>query len=223
MGCTSGTHIELLNPAFYRAYTAYAGAVGIELGIRMSVTSGARTYAEQLCLYRCYQNRDPQTGRCRGDCTSCNTAAPPGRSNHERGLAIDHAPSSTPAMRSIAARFRLVYRIAGEMWHVEPENLSNPWAPPLPAPPPPPQDGDEMPLELIRYDNGIGVSGYAVYSPSSNIATMLDTTPKVNMWLYVCHTDPTRCIDRTADNPRAAWDGISAAVKLRTDGRPYGA
>lgn len=97
-GSTTG-----LNPEFLRRFNAYSAAVG-----GLTIVSGFRSYAQQAALYAKY---------LRGE---GNLAAPPGRSNHERGLAIDHAPHSTAAMREIARGFRLHYPVRGEPWHVEP-------------------------------------------------------------------------------------------------------
>jgi hypothetical protein len=70
--------------------------------------SGFRSRAQQERLYALYLSG-------RG-----NLAARPASSKHERGLAIDHAPRSTPSMRATAREFRLHYSARGEPWHVEP-------------------------------------------------------------------------------------------------------
>lgn len=67
------------------------------------VVSGYRSYAEQAELYRRYLNG---TG---------NLAAPPGRSNHNHGLAVDMTGSCEPHMRAQ----RLVTPVPGEPWHWE--------------------------------------------------------------------------------------------------------
>lgn len=108
-------------------------------GIRCTVVSGYRSSARQAQLYACYRNRDPRTGRCRGNCTSCNLAAPPGQSNHERGLAIDMAPNydANSQIRPIFAACGLYFPIAVEHWHVEMMPNRQPLPGPAPAPPPP--------------------------------------------------------------------------------------
>jgi len=93
-----------LNEEFLRRYNEYNAAVGG----KFSIISGFRSYAQQAELYRRYL---AGTG---------NLAAPPGRSNHEKGLAIDHGPHSTASDRTVAETFRLHYPVGGEPWHVEP-------------------------------------------------------------------------------------------------------
>ncbi len=107
-GSTAG-----LNPEFLRRFNLYSDRVG---GLR--IVSGFRSRAQQERLYALYLSG-------RG-----NLAARPGTSKHERGLAIDHAPHSTPSMRQIARDFRLHYPVRGEPWHVEPfarGGILNPW------------------------------------------------------------------------------------------------
>ncbi len=97
-GSTTG-----LNPEFLARFMAYSARVG---GLR--IISGFRSRAQQERLYALYLSGQG------------NLAARPGSSKHERGLAIDHAPRSTPSMREIARGFRLHYPVRGEPWHVEP-------------------------------------------------------------------------------------------------------
>lgn len=97
-GSTTG-----LNTEFLGRFNDYSAAVG-----PLSISSGFRSRAQQEVLYQAYLDG---TG---------NLAAPPGSSNHEKGLAIDHAPRATAAMKEIARTFRLHYPIRGEPWHVEP-------------------------------------------------------------------------------------------------------
>jgi TP901 family phage tail tape measure protein len=97
-GSTTG-----LNPEFLRRFMAYSDRVG-----PLRIVSGFRSRARQAQLYAAYL-----AGRG-------NLAAPPGRSKHERGLAIDHAPAANASMKAIAREFRLHYPVRGEPWHVEP-------------------------------------------------------------------------------------------------------
>lgn len=87
-------------------------AVGRELGMKLDVISGLRTYDEQARLYAAYQNG---TG---------NLAAPPGHSNHEHGGAADVyvngvALANVPGGREASARHGLHFPVGGEAWHVE--------------------------------------------------------------------------------------------------------
>src|SRR6476646_708393 len=54
-------------------------------GVRLSLTSGFRTMAEQRHLYSCYQSKS---------CNNGNLAARPGYSNHQSGTAVDLSTSS---------------------------------------------------------------------------------------------------------------------------------
>lgn len=74
------------------------------------IVSGFRTHAEQAALYE----RKPQL------------AAPPGRSNHETGLAADLGYPSEPAQAAAhqaAAACALEFPVPHEPWHVEPTGL----------------------------------------------------------------------------------------------------
>ena len=87
-------------------------AVGRELGAKIDVISGHRTYEEQARLYAAYQ---AGTG---------NLAAKPGTSNHEHGGAADVyvngvALANVDGAREIAARHGLHFPVGGEAWHVE--------------------------------------------------------------------------------------------------------
>lgn len=92
-----------LDPEFLSRFNAWNSSLG---GI-LSITSGFRSRAQQQRLYDMYL---AGTG---------NLAAPPGSSMHERGLAIDHAPSGS-GINSSAGKFRLHHPVGGEPWHVEP-------------------------------------------------------------------------------------------------------
>lgn len=93
-----------LNPEFLARFQAYNAA----LGGTLRIVSGYRSTAQQAVLYARYLAGGGAL------------AAPPGRSQHEKGLAIDHAPNSTAAMRAVARTHRLHYPVRGEPWHVEP-------------------------------------------------------------------------------------------------------
>lgn len=102
-GALSGSSSGL-NPEFLRRFNRYNDS----LGGKFRIVSGFRTRAQQQKLYDLYQSGQG------------NLAARPGTSQHERGLAIDHAPSSTSGDRGVASGFRLRYPVRGEPWHVEP-------------------------------------------------------------------------------------------------------
>ena len=129
--------LEGLDPDFRHRFALAVTAIRAELGISVSIVSAFRSRAEQQRLYDGWLKRLP----------GFNLAAPPGNSNHERGLAIDITPNSTGAMRDVFARYGLHFPVRGEPWHVEPRSargLSMPplHAPPQPAPVQPPEDDD---------------------------------------------------------------------------------
>lgn len=77
-------------------------------GVRLSLTSGFRTMAEQKHLYNCYRSRS---------CNNGNLAARPGYSNHQSGLAVDVSTSSWLSRN--ASRFGFVRTVSKEAWHYE--------------------------------------------------------------------------------------------------------
>lgn len=75
-------------------------------GINITISSGARSRAEQERLYAAYKNG---TG---------NLAAKPGTSNHESGDALDLGPPAAYAwLKSNAGKFGFKNKIASEPWH----------------------------------------------------------------------------------------------------------
>ena len=85
---------------------------GVRGNIR--IISAYRSYEEQERLYQKYLDG---TG---------NLAAPPGRSNHNHGLAMDLVFDSPAARRwahANASTFGLAFPIASEDWHIEPAGL----------------------------------------------------------------------------------------------------
>lgn len=73
-------------------------------GVQLRVTSGKRSYQEQVNLYNKYG-----PGR----------AARPGRSNHESGNAIDftNTPGAFNWLKQNAGRFGFYNKIPSEPWH----------------------------------------------------------------------------------------------------------
>lgn len=96
-----------MNPELVRRIQAFINAS--EGRIRPG--SGFRTYQEQARLYANY--KAGVAGQAR--------AAPPGRSNHNHGLAMDLQYSRDGAQWAAqnAARFGLHFPVPGENWHVE--------------------------------------------------------------------------------------------------------
>lgn len=97
-----------LNPRFLQQFNLYNQA----LGNILTITSGWRSPQKQIELWHRYGMNPRRVAR-------------PGTSNHERGLAIDHSPNSTAAMRATAAEFGLRYPMSWEPWHVQPVWAAN--------------------------------------------------------------------------------------------------
>lgn len=90
VGCPGGADVGRLAPAL-RAALAGAGRL---LGRPVPVTSGYRSRAEQARLYARRASRP-------------YPVAAPGRSQHERGLAVDVPASFVPTLLTVAARVGL--------------------------------------------------------------------------------------------------------------------
>jgi D-alanyl-D-alanine carboxypeptidase len=73
--------LSTLDPQL-RPWAEYLVRVGEYYGLRIQVTSARRTAAQQASLWNRYQTCQREGGRCL-------PAAPPGTSDHERGLAFD--------------------------------------------------------------------------------------------------------------------------------------
>lgn len=99
-----------LNPVFLKMFNDWNGS----LGNPFSILSGWRDSAQQALLYQRYL---AGTG---------NLAAPPGRSNHEKGLAIDVTPGTgwAPKYINSARAHGLHFPVRGEDWHVEPIDIA---------------------------------------------------------------------------------------------------
>lgn len=77
-------------------------------GVTMNVTSGYRTYDEQVYLYGCFVSKA---------CNNGNEAAKPGTSNHEVGLAIDWSASDNYNwLRTNGKRYGFI-NYPPEAWH----------------------------------------------------------------------------------------------------------
>ncbi|HSO32666.1 MAG TPA: M15 family metallopeptidase [Labilithrix sp.] len=77
-------------------------------GVKLSLTSGFRTQAEQTHLYNCYRT---------GSCNNGNLAARPGYSNHQNGFALDLSTSSW--LTKNASKYGFVRTVPKEAWHYE--------------------------------------------------------------------------------------------------------
>ncbi len=82
-------------------------------GIDVSAAEGFRTMARQEYFWNCYQTKS---------CNGGNQAAPPGRSNHQAGVAVDWSPA---VYNWLSAGNATTYGIqkcrCGEAWHYSPD------------------------------------------------------------------------------------------------------
>lgn len=101
-----GARIQGINSEFFNRFMQFASFIYHKYGQKLTITSGFRTYEEQLAIWeRNEHNR--------------NWAAPPGHSYHEKGLAIDYDPESTEYNQYLG-QFGLWQPLSNELWHIEP-------------------------------------------------------------------------------------------------------
>lgn len=89
-----------------------------QAGGSMTIASGYRDNAQQQQLYNNAVSRY-------GPAQAANWAAPPGQSNHEKGLAADiHGDArSMNLAHKLAPQFGLAFPLTNEAWHVQPADL----------------------------------------------------------------------------------------------------
>lgn len=106
---TDAKPITGLDPSFSSAINALIAASGGKLYIK----SGFRDVAEQQQLWDSAVKRygSPEAAR--------KWVAPPGHSNHNKGLAVDLG-GDTQLAHDLAPRFGLVFPMSWEPWHIEP-------------------------------------------------------------------------------------------------------
>ena len=104
-GYAIGGKVAGLNKRFLEQLGRFNAAAGN----RYHVNSGYRSNAHQARLYALYlAGRNPLT-------------APPGRSQHNKGLAADLAPSDARNRHgNLASKFGLAFTVPSESWHIEP-------------------------------------------------------------------------------------------------------
>jgi hypothetical protein len=106
-----------INPDFLSRLEQLRRALPNNLGAQIGIKSGYRSPQHQADLYaRAVQKYgSPQAAR--------KWVAPPGHSQHNRGMAIDLSYGSPEAMRAaheMAGQYGLVFPMNYENWHIEP-------------------------------------------------------------------------------------------------------
>lgn len=190
-----------INEGLWRRFRWFVDVCRDELGIEQYVVSGFRPRSEQEYLFNCYQSR-LRTGRC--NCGSCNLAATPGTSKHEKGLAIDCGVGYTryPAMRVIAGRCGLGFTVPSEDWHLEVIDSSIAIPAKYSTYIPPPSEEDDMPDPIVAIKKVAPgkPSEYAIFYPGQPFRVPLrtdddvrqaTTAPPLGMGIkYVGEIDP---------------------------------
>lgn len=145
----SRDNLARVNDELWERHTRARTRLRDEHGIVVTVASAWRDTAQQRVLYDCYIRRT-QTGKC--PCASCNLAAPPGSSNHERGLALDLSPGprSIKVAREIYYAEGIHFPVVPEDWHAE--MYAN--RPPIPHHPPPPPVVEVPTMHTVRNHDG---------------------------------------------------------------------
>jgi hypothetical protein len=101
----SGVKLDGLNPEFMKNFRMMIAEYGQKTGKVVTVTSGVRSQADQMALYK----KDP------------SKAAMPGKSLHEFGLALDIDSKALDDMDSLGLmrKYGFTRPIGGEPWHME--------------------------------------------------------------------------------------------------------
>ena len=100
------TSLNGLNPAFLKHLSGMAQEYGQITGKSINVNEGFRTYEQQAALYAKYPHK----------------AAKPGRSLHEKGLAVDISSVQLAELDKLGLmrKYGITRPVGGETWHAEP-------------------------------------------------------------------------------------------------------
>lgn len=104
-----GVEIEGANPIMLKHFLGMAEEYGEKTGKTIQVNSGYRSYEKQAALHRQFPQK----------------AAAPGRSLHEKGLAIDINSSDANELEKIGLmkKYGFTRPVGGEPWHIEPAGI----------------------------------------------------------------------------------------------------
>lgn len=111
MNLGAGVNIDGLNPELLKLFRGMVEEYGQITGKSIGVNSGARSSAEQAALY----NKDP------------SSAAKPGSSLHEFGLAVDINSADADALEKLGLmrKYGFTRPVGGEPWHIEPAGIQD--------------------------------------------------------------------------------------------------
>jgi hypothetical protein len=113
--------VDRLAPGFQGALATMLGALPPELQGKVRIYSGYRTVERQAELWQDALKKYGSAAEAR------KWVAPPGRSNHNHGVAVDLKFGSDDARKWVhdnADRFGLTFRLSNEDWHIEPKNVA---------------------------------------------------------------------------------------------------
>jgi D-alanyl-D-alanine carboxypeptidase len=108
--------LDGIAPALASAFMQVQAAAR-QAGFNIGISSGFRSPEEQARLRRQHCCNDPGSSKC-----GCGPpTAPPGKSNHQHGLAIDISGSKAAKawVNAHGAQFGVHFPVAGEDWHME--------------------------------------------------------------------------------------------------------
>lgn len=121
-----GSHgITELNEGFASRLERMVAALPEQYKGQVKIMSGYRSVAEQQVLW-------DKKVREIGEARARKLVAPPGKSNHQRGVAADLTYATPAVQRWVhqnAARFGLAFPMGHEPWHIEPLGLRGGKAP----------------------------------------------------------------------------------------------
>lgn len=109
-------HIDGLNPGLRDAFTAMLAAAPPEIASGFGIQSGFRSPERQSQLYQAALQKYGSEQAAR------KWVAPPGRSQHNHGMAMDLSYASDAARKwahENAVNFGLAFPMAHEPWHIE--------------------------------------------------------------------------------------------------------
>lgn len=113
--------VDRLAPGFQSSLATMLSALPPELQGQVKIYSGYRTVERQAELWQDALKKYGSAAEAR------RWVAPPGRSNHNHGVAVDLKFGSDEARKWVhdnADRFGLAFRLSNEDWHIEPKNVS---------------------------------------------------------------------------------------------------
>lgn len=182
------------DPAFKQAIDAMIAASGGKLYI----VSGYRSVAEQQALW------DEAVAKYGSEEAARTWVAPPGSSNHNRGMAVDLGGDIALA-HELAPRFGLVFPMSWEPWHIEPVYARGDSPPEAYTTPPP---GEKNPV----YDEAL--NGQPEFMAASLANAMRGLSDPTMSGAISDPTAPGALAAGSAEEPAttAAKPGASGAV-----------